>query len=454
MAERHVVVIGAGVGGLGAAHAAAGAGARVTLVANEPPGGRGIWHSLLPSKVWLTVADGIGLSRRLPDLGLREVGGAPDPAVTVRRIRELSRSWSRLQSAGLERLGVRFVDGRASFADPHRLEIDAGDGSPATLEADAFVVATGSVPVFPPDLKPDGRRVIAPRLVSKLERLPASVVVIGAGATGAEFVYCFNRLGAAVTWVVDEYGVLPAFDREAAAVLADVFERRGVVRHEGVAARSVAADGDGVLVTLGDRRELSADMAFIALGRRPDVADLHLERVGLAIDAPRGIEVDEFCRSAVPHVYAAGDSTGTPFIANKAMAQGWIAGSHAAGAPAPVDRPETLVQAVYTDPEVAQIGWRGSVAADDARGVRVLKLPNGANLKAVLSGDTGGFVKLVIDAAGGAVLGASAVGAHAADVLAPLALGIRLHARLDDLASSFAAHPGLAESLYAAARGA
>ena len=192
-------------------------------------------------------------------------------------------------------------------------------------------------------------------------------------------------------------------------------------------------------------------MAFVALGRRPDVADLGLERAGLTVDGPRAIEVDEFCRSAVPHVYAVGDAAGTPFIANKAMAQGWIAGRHAAGAPTPAYRPETMVEAVYTDPEVAQIGRRDT-GADAGGGIQVLRLPNATNLKAVLSGETRGFVKLVADAASGAVLGASAVGAHAADVLAPLALGIRLKARLDDLASSFAAHPGLAESLYAAAR--
>ena len=453
MAARHVVVIGAGVGGLGAARAAAGAGARVTIVGNEPPGGRGVWHSLLPSKVLLTVADGVGQSARFPDLGLRDVAGTPDPAAAMRRIGELSRSWSRVQADELERLGVRFVAGRAAFADPHRVDVDTGGGASASLEADAFVVATGSVPVFPPGLKPDGRRVIAPRFASKLERLPASVVVVGAGATGSEFVYCFNRLGAAVTWVVDEYGVLPAFDREAAAVLVEVLERRGVVRHEGMAARSAA----------GRRRRREGRRSTTGASCRPRWRSSRwaggptspicsLEGAGLSVDAARGLEVDELCRSAVPHVYGVGDATGTPFIANKAMAQGWTAGLHAAGAPAPAYDARTLIEAVYTDPEVAQIGSKEGGAARQDRGVRVLRLPNQMNLKAALTGETGGFVKLVIEADGGVVLGASAVGAHAADVLAPLALGLRLKVKLDDLAASFAAHPGLAESAYAAAR--
>lgn len=452
MGARHVVVIGAGVGGVNAARAAAGAGARVTIVSNESPGGRAVWHSLLPSKVLLTVADRLGQSAHLRGLGLREVAAQPDPLVLVRRIGELSRHWSHVQTGELERVGVRFIAGRAAFADPHRLTVDGDPGPATSLEADAFIVATGSVPVFPPTLKPDGKRIMAPRFVSTLQRLPQSVVVVGAGPTGAEFVYGFNRLGAAVTWVIDEYGVLPLFDRDAAAVLVEALEHRGVVRHEGVAARSVVANEDSVTVTLGDGRAVSADLAFIALGRKPDVADLDMERAGLLLNPPRGLDVDQFCRSAVSHIYGVGDVAGPPFIANKAMAQGWTAGRHAAGESPPPFRPDALVQAVYTDPEIAQIGKTETAAATNGHGVLVRKLPYQMNLKAALAGETDGFMKLVLETTSGTVLGASAVGSLAADLLAPLALGIRLNAQRGDLAAAFPAHPGLSEILFDAAR--
>jgi dihydrolipoamide dehydrogenase len=452
MATRHVVVIGAGGAGMSAAQAAASAGARVTVVANEPPGGRTIWHSLLPSKVLLTLADSLGQAERAARLGLSAVGGSPDVAVMTQRIRDLSQSWSDVLLTQLRRLGVQLLQGTATFAGVRQLQVRPSAGAPTTLDADAVVVATGSVPIFPPDLKPDGASIIGPRFIGKLERLPSTLTVVGGGVTGTEFVYGFNRLGVSVTWVVDEFGVLPTFDRETAGFLTKVLRSRGVVLHEGVAARSVSAGDEGVRVTLGDGRSFSTGMALIAIGRRPDVATLGLENAGLSVDPRRGIQVDEFCRSAVPHIYAAGDATGTPLIANKAMAQGWIAGQHAAGTtPAPY-APAAIVEAVYTDPQIAQVGLMEGPAKEMGHAVRVLDLDYEMNLKAALWNESEGFVRLVTESASGVVLGARAVGASAADVLAPVALAVRLKTPVGDVASVFAAHPGLGELAFAAAR--
>jgi pyruvate/2-oxoglutarate dehydrogenase complex dihydrolipoamide dehydrogenase (E3) component len=252
-------------------------------------------------------------------------------------------------------------------------------------------------------------------------------------------------------WIVDEYGVLPPFERDVVDVLVEALADRGVVRQEGIAANSAVADDEGVTVTLDDESPFRAEMAFIAVGRRPDVAGLNLEAAGLPDNPRRGIEVDGYGRSAVAHIYAAGDVTGLPMTANKAMAQGWIAGQHAVGEPVDAYRPETVVEAVYTDPQLAQLGSSKSKAAERGHSVRVLRLGYEAGLKAVLLDETEGFVKLVVDADAGTLLGASAVGANAADVLAPVALSIRLGARLSDLAL-FAAHPGLGELAFAAAQ--
>jgi len=448
----HVAIIGAGPAGVTAAQAVANAGARATLIGAELPGGRAGWHSLLPSKVLLTAADSLGLAERFQMLGLAGDGGSPDIETMTRRIRALSQAWSEAQMADLSRRGVQFLAGTATFVSDHRLRVTLPEGSPTELEADAVIVASGSVPIFPPNLKPDGNQIIAPRFVGKLERLPATLAMVGGGVTGTEFVYAFNRLGVAVTWLVDEFGVLPPFDRETVAVLVRALEARGVVRHEGVAADSAVADSNGVTVTLRDGRSFSAEMGFIAIGRRPDVAGLNLEAAGLAVDPRQGIQVDGYGRTAVPHIYAAGDVTGLPMTANKAMAQGWVAGRHAAGAPVDPYQPETIVEATYTDPQVAQVGLREDAARERGHQIRVLRLGYEAGLKAALLEEAEGFVKLVVDAGDGLLLGASAVGAHAADVLAPLALGIRLGARLSDLTALFPAHPGLTELAFDAAR--
>jgi len=449
----HVAIIGAGPAGMTAAQAAADAGARVTLIAAEPAGGRAGWSSLLPSKVLLSAADSRGVMQRASALGLSAVtGGEPMIEALTRRMRALSQSESQARADDLSLRGVQSLNGKAALDGGHRLRLISAEGPSTDLEADVIVVATGSVPIFPPKLKPDGKQVIGPRFVSQMRTLPSSLILVGGGTTGTEFVYAFNRLGVAVTWLVDEFGVLPPFERAAVQILVAALEHRGVVRVEGVAADSVAANGDDVTVTLCDGRSFQAEMAFIAIGRRPDVLELNLDSVGLAVDPHRGIEVDGYMRTAVTHIYAAGDATGMPMTANKAMAQGWIAGRHAAGASVDPYRPGTIVEAVYTDPQIAQVGLTEERARERAGLVRVLRRGYRGLLKAVLLDETEGSMQLVADAEDGILLGASAVGAHASDVLTPLALGLRQGVRLEDLSALFPGHPGLSELGFAAVR--
>ncbi|MCB0197881.1 MAG: NAD(P)/FAD-dependent oxidoreductase [Anaerolineae bacterium] len=448
----HIAVIGSGPAGVMAAQAAADAGATVTLIGAEPPGGRAGWHSLLPSKVMLTAADSLGLAQRFQKLGLSEADQTPDSAAMVQRIRSLSQAWSERLTADVTQEGVQFLRGQAAFQSERRLIITPPEGDPIELEADAFIVASGSVPIFPPQLKPNGKQIIAPRFVGKLDHLPKSIIVVGGGVTGTEFTYAFNRLGVEVTWLVDQFGVLPPFERDVVDVLMEELTGRNVVCHQGVAAESAVADDSGVTVTLQNGQIFNADMAFIAIGRRPDVAGLNLAAAGLPEDLRQGISVDGYGRSTVAHIYAAGDASGMPMTANKAMAQGWIAGRHVAGASVAPYRSETVVEAVYTEPQVAQVGLSKIEAREAGHAVQVRHLDYGANLKAMLMDDTVGFVKLVADADDGTVLGASAVGDHATDTLAAIALGIGLKAKLSDIASLFAAHPGLSELAFAAAR--
>jgi pyruvate/2-oxoglutarate dehydrogenase complex dihydrolipoamide dehydrogenase (E3) component len=396
--KRRVAVVGAGPAGLTAARAAADAEAEVILIGAELPGGRANWHSLLPSKVFLTATDLLGAVDRLADLGIESPGGRrADIRQLTRRVQALSRARSEAQASDLVSRGVRLVTGTARFRDPNTLRIDSGDRAPEEIEADAVILATGSVPIFPPDLKPNGREILAPRFVGKLERLPASMILVGGGVTGTEFAYAFSRLGVQVTWLVDEFGVLPTFDGEAVEVLLDELRRGGMTLHAGVGAASVTTR-NGVTVTLRDGTRLQAESAFVAIGRRPDLDGLSLEAAGLQPGPVRGVAVDSACRSRVPHIYAAGDITGPPMCANKAMAQGWVAGLHAAGGKVKGYRPDSIIEAVYTDPQVAQVGLGEAAAAKRGTAVRVLKSAYGASLKGALSEERAGFVKLIADA--------------------------------------------------------
>lgn len=424
--SKHIVIIGAGPAGVEAARAAAKAGAQVTLVSNEPPGGRSVWHSLVPSKVWLNAV---------------EAAAPPDPATILAKIRAVKQAWSAQQAAELAELGVQMVMGTAVFADPHTLAV-THDANQRRLTADAIIVATGSVPVFPPTMKPNGQNILAPRFASALNTLPASMVVVGAGVTGAEFAYLFNRLGLAVTWIIDQFGVLPTFAHDAAQALKNTLARRGVTLVEGSMADHIEQADAGIVVVTTDNGRYPAEQAFLAIGRKPDTSALNLAAAGLD-----GAAVDAYGRSAQPHIYFVGDVTGAPMIANRGMAQGWTAGLHAAGQNPIPFREDTVLAAVYTEPQVAQIGRLAGA------GVRTVQAPFTAMLKGHLHPDEDeSFVKLAYEAANGRLVGATAVGPHAADVLAPVAVALHAHLTMRDLAALYAAHPTTAELPFLAAR--
>lgn len=438
---KEIIVIGGGPAGIEAAQAAARQGAQVTLVADGPLGGRAGWHSLLPSKVWLTAAETLATVADSDTLGLGPANGVVDPTAVLQRLRRIKEDWNGRLQRETEKMGVQITSGKAHFVDAHNIVVTDNEGQGARqLSAEAFIITSGSVPIFPPTMKPDGRRVIAPRFASGLEKLPASMVVVGGGVTGTEFVYLFNRLGVEVTWVVDQFGVLPTFDRQAGEFLKKIYQKRGVHVVEGAPALEIERGENGVRVLSGETA-IPADMAFLAIGRRPDVSSLQFEAVGLVVKGGT-IAVDGYGRSAQGHIYLAGDVTGSPMVANRAMAQAWVAGNHAAGAEIAPFRAESVVAAVYSAPQMAQVGTLSG---------KIVTLDYGAGMKPHLAGQTTGFVKL---AAGddGVICGAVAVGDHAADMLSPVAVAIHVGMDAAAFGTIYPAHPTISELPFSAAR--
>ena len=441
--SKTIIVIGGGPAGIEAARTAVHAGANVTLVSDAPIGGRAGWHSLLPSKVWLTAADTLGQIREAGSIGVQSGDVAPVPDDTVARIHKLAKAWNGAQQAELEAAGVSIVSGTAVFHSRHQIAVTDKDGRSQTLDGDAIIIATGSVPIFPLDLKPDGRRVIAPRFAKHLKTLPQTMLVIGGGATGSEFAYLFNRLGVQVTWIVDELGVLPDFHPEAGEALAAALIQQGVQLVAGQRAARLDRTEEDVTAVLADGRQHTAEMAFVGIGRKPDRDRLNLDAVGPADSQP-----DAYGRLRETAVYLVGDVAGEPMTANLAMAQARAAVLHILQPEqaAPVDR-QAVIAAVYTDPQVAQVG-----SVIDSDQVATVGVPFTAVLKGNLLPHTNGFVRLAYHTETRAVAGAVAVGAHAVDVLAPAAVAIRQAATIDDLAAIYPGHPTISELVFSAAR--
>jgi NAD(P)H dehydrogenase (quinone) len=349
----------------------------------------------------------------------------------------------------LESQGVDIVRGRGRFTGPTTAEAETDAGT-VTIGFDVALVATGSRPWVPDWAPVDGERILTTRHAYHLHELPGHLLIIGSGVTGVEFVHIFSSLGSEVTLLVSRHHVLPHRDSEVAAVLEEEFLARGVRLLKGSRATMARRTDDGVEVGTEDGRLVRASHALLAVGSVPNTEDLGLEEAGISTD--RGyVLVDEFQRSSVPHIYAAGDVTGQLPLSSVATAQGRKIARHALGYQVtPLDFAR-VTQAIFTEPEIASVGLEEVDAAAEGRKVRITKVPFAANPRALIQGNPRGFAKVISDPATRVVLGGTVVGHHASELVAPIALAVHARLRVDQLAETLMAHPSLTDSIVEAA---
>jgi dihydrolipoamide dehydrogenase len=450
-----IVVIGGGPAGYEAALVAAELGAEVTLVDRSGLGGACVLYDCVPSKTLCTSAEAVTWLEAAPALGIADEEAPPRLSVDLpkifARIVWLAEAQSRDIEKKMAQVGVRLLTGEARFTGPREVAVQA-DGDAQTLAADAFLVATGASPRELDAARPDGRRVLNARQVYDLPAVPEHLIVVGSGATGAEFAHAFNRLGSRVILVCSRDRVLPGEDTDAAGVLEEVFERRGMTIYRRARAGAARGVGDGVEVDLTDGRTLQGSHALISVGMVPNSAGLGLEAAGVAVEPSMAIPVDGVSRSSVPHIYAAGDVTGRMMLASVAAMQGRIAMWHALGQAVAPMRWDSVASTVFTDPEIATVGLSQREAEERGLSVDVKVLPLATNARAKMVGLEDGFVKIIATPSTGTVVGGTVVAPHASDLILPISVAV--HARLTaaQLAQAFSIYPSLGGSVQEAAR--
>jgi dihydrolipoamide dehydrogenase len=280
--------------------------------------------------------------------------------------------------------------------------------------------------------------------------VPEHVVVIGSGVTGVEFTHIFESLGAKVSLVVSRQQILPYRDAEVAAVLEEDFLERGVRLVIGARAEKIDVNGDGVSVFCDDGRVITGSHAMLAVGSIPLSDELGLADAGVV--AEQGfIQVDEFQRTSVPHIYAAGDVTGQMPLSSVASMQGRKIARHALDLPVtPLDYSK-VAEAIFTEPEIASVGLVDVDAAAQGRKVRTMKVPFASNARSVLQHFTRGFVKVTSDPATGVVLGGTIVGHRASELIGVLALAVQSSVTVNELVETLMVHPSMAEAITDAA---
>src|SRR6266508_2315439 len=329
-----VVIIGGGPGGYEAAHAAAQLGAEVTVVDSDGIGGSAVLTDCVPSKTLIATAEVMTEVEEAGELGVRVNDGEDDLRNSVNvdlsvvnaRVKHLAQAQSEGISRRLDRDKVRVIAGRARLDGPETVVV--GD---ERLGADVVLIATGARPRILAGSEPDGERILTWEQVYDLDALPERLIVVGSGVTGAEFASAYDALGSDVVLVSSRDRVLPGEDPDAAAVLEDVFRRRGMnvmARSRAQAAKRV---GDRVEVTLSDGRVITGTHCLMAVGAIPNSEGMGLEEAGVKLRESGHIWTDKVSRTTAPGVYAAGDVTGVFALASVAAMQGRIAMYHFLG---------------------------------------------------------------------------------------------------------------------------
>ncbi|HEV3225703.1 MAG TPA: FAD-dependent oxidoreductase [Acidimicrobiales bacterium] len=452
MAMRFVIIGGGPAGNTAATHAAR-LGAEVSIVERDVIGGAAHLWDCIPSKAMIATGGAMSFNQRIAGMGLTESASHIDPDLVKLRIGEIT---EKLQQGIVELLGsqgVRMIYGSGRLTSANSVMVETTDGV-EELEADAVLISTGSRPRVPEWATVDRQRVLTTRDAYPPPELPSHLVVIGSGVTGVEFVHMFSSFGSQVTLVVSRQQVLPAKDPEVAAALEDEFLRRGVRLLKGARAVGVEQADGGVVVQCDDGRHASGSHALLAIGSIPNSESLGLEAAGVLVDDAGYIPINHHCQSNVGHIYAAGDVSGKLPLSSVAAMQGRKIAEHVMGLHTREHRHldyDKAASAIFTEPEIADVGLAEADAFAAGRKVRTTKVPFSGSAKALINNDPRGFVKIVSDPATGVVLGGSIVGRHAAELISVIALAVTAGLRVTDIVESLLVHPALAEALADAA---
>lgn len=448
--EYDVVVVGAGPGGYVAAIRAGQLGLKTAIVEREALGGVCLNWGCIPSKALLKNAEVLSYFHRAEEFGLSFDNFHADYAAAVDRSRKVVDRNVRGVAYLLRKNKVDHIVGEGRLTAKGTVTV-APEGT--TLNAKNVILATGSSPRTVPSLPIDGDQVISSRESIVLKDLPASLVIVGAGAIGVEFAYLYHTYGVEVTLVELLPRLVPTEDAEISQQLERSFSRSGINIMTGAGVTGLEQSAKGLQVTVekdGVEQSIACDKVLVAIGVQPNSDGLGLEE--LSIETSRGnIQVDDNMATNVPGVFAIGDVTGKMALAHVATAQGVAAAEHIAGRETQSLDYSLMPRATYCQPQIASFGLSEEEAQEQGYEVKIGKFNVQANGKALAMGETEGMVKLVVDAKYGELLGGHMIGPEVTELLGELALTKLLEGTSLEMGWAVHPHPTISEMLKEAA---
>ncbi|MBK8169834.1 MAG: dihydrolipoyl dehydrogenase [Sandaracinaceae bacterium] len=447
------IVIGGGPGGYVAAIRLGQLKQKVLVVEKEYMGGVCLNWGCIPSKALIAAANLVEKAKHADTMGI----SFGEVKVDVTKMQAWKGTIVNKLTSGVRSLvkgsGGEIVMGTASFKTANSIEVKTETGAVEVFEAKkGIIVATGATPIAIPGLTTDGKTVITAREAVSLTEVPKTMVVIGGGVIGLELGMVYQKLGTKIIVVELAEQLLPGVDIDIVKVVEKALVKAGGEVLLKAKAAGLTVKGSTATVTVeqdGKKRDIECDKVLVAVGFKPNSANLGLEKVGVKLDQRGHITTNEKLQSNVPSIYAIGDVSGAPYLAHKASKEGEIAAEVIAGHKAIRDW-RAMPAAIFTEPEVATVGMSEKQCKDAGRAVKIGKFPFSVSGRAMAVSATDGFVKVIADEKTHEVLGVGIVGPEASDLISEAALAIEMAAFTEDVALTVHPHPTLGESVMEA----
>jgi dihydrolipoamide dehydrogenase len=444
-----VIVLGSGPGGYPAAIRASQLGKKVAIVEKESLGGICLNWGCIPTKALLKSAQVYEYAKHAKDYGITIADPTADFSGVIGRSRGVADKMSKGIQFLMKKNKIDVIMGTGKLIAANKLEITAADGTKKTEEAKNIIIATGGRARQLPTLPIDGTKIIEYRKAMSLPTQPKSMIICGSGAIGSEFAYFYNSMGTQVTMVEFMPRLVPAEDEDISKELEKQFKKQGMTIMTNSEVLSVDTSGAGVkakVKTQTGEVTLEADILLSAVGVVANIEGIGLEALGIKTDKGK-IIVDANQQTSVKGVYAIGDCTPGQALAHVASKEGINAAEHLAGHhPEPMDY-NNIPGCTYCTPEIASVGYTEKAAKEAGYEIKVGKFPFIASGKAVASGATDGFVKVIYDAKYGEFLGCHMIGMNVTDMIAEAVVARKLETTGHEILNAVHPHPTMSEAM-------
>jgi len=446
-----LAILGSGPGGYVAAVRAAQLGAEVTVIEEDEVGGTCLNWGCIPTKSLVSSSEMFFRAKRLQEFGI-ETTGTISP--NFLKILERKNRIVNLQIKGIRNLfkfhRITLQEGRGQLISPSEIAFTSKNGSHGTVKADRIIVATGSRPFQLPGFPFDGKQILSTDDVFRLDAIPKSLIIIGAGVSGCEFACIFRQLGSEVTILEKLPRALSTEDTEISEIFERELKKRGIRLLSNITINKVDTRDGSIRVFLTDGTELEAERALVSVGRSLNSDGIGLEKVGIGKGVGGEIIANEKMETNISGIYAVGDVIGGHMLAHVASAEGIVAANNSMGGDERADY-SSVPSAIFTSPEIASVGIRGQQAAEMGIKVRTGHFQFRTLAKSHIMGEIEGMIKIISDESSDRIVGVHMIGPHASDLIHEAVLGVSKGLKTTDISRIMHAHPTLSEVLQEAA---